>query len=76
MRTNTYFAGREAVPDEVSVMRSLDVLPVLCHSGVDHNILDMENLIKLIVIKYIRKTDNNESRTLALITLEGITENV
>jgi len=30
-RTHTYSARREIVPDEESIIRLLDVLPVFCH---------------------------------------------
>ena len=45
IRTHTYSARREVVPNEVSITRLLDVLPVLFTLGVDQNTVDIENPI-------------------------------
>ena len=46
---HTYFADREAVPDEESIMRLLDVWPVSATLKEDHNIVDREIPIEFIV---------------------------
>jgi len=45
IRTHTYSARRKAVPNEVSITRLLDVLPVLITLGVDQNTIDIINPI-------------------------------
>ena len=45
IRTHTYSVRREVVPDEESIIRLLDVLPVSVTLKVDHNIVDKENPI-------------------------------
>jgi len=46
---HTYFVGREVVPNKDSIMRLLDVWPISATLDEDHNIVDRENPIELIM---------------------------
>jgi len=48
-RMHTYFVAHEDVPNEESIMRQLDIQPVSVTLKEDHNTVDGENPIELIM---------------------------